>query len=173
MKNNNTLILLCAAILISLAALLHFKKHYVKITDLIEITDTVTVRDTIWKDTTITHTTYIPKYVEVLKTDTLYKQNGDTVHLLRESKTYQDTIISDKDTAEVQIHVSGVETSLDSLKMRLRTHNTIVTNTVTKYAHRKRSFADRFHISLQVGYGYGFKYKGIEPYAGIGVSFDL
>lgn len=140
-------------------------------------TDTVftTRTDTLWKDTTIYQDKLIPKYITKVKTDTLYKENGDTVQLVTESKTFEKSIISDKDTADLKIYTSGINTSLDSLKMRLKTHTEVITNTVevTKYVDKKKTFLDRFHIGLQVGYGYGFEYKGLEPYAGIGGSFDL
>lgn len=140
-------------------------------------TDTVfkTKTDTLWKDTLITETKLIPKYIVKTKTDTLIKTNGDTVQLVTESKRFDKRLISDKDTADLQVYTSGIETSLDSLKMRLKTHREVVTNTVeiTKYIENKKRFWNRFHIGIQGGYGYGFKYKGLEPYVGIGASFDL
>lgn len=140
-------------------------------------TDTVvkTKTDTLWKDTLITETKFIPKYIVKTKTDTLFSKDGDTIQLATESKRFDKRLISDKDTADLQIYTSGIETSLDSLKMRLKTHREVVTNTVevTKYTENKKKFWNRFHISIQGGYGYGFKYKGLEPYVGIGTSFDL
>lgn len=140
-------------------------------------TDTVfkTKTDTLWKDTTITETQFVPKYITKTKIDTLFKENGDTVQLVTESKRFDKTIVSDKDTADVHVYTSGINTSLDSLKMRLKTHKEVITNTleITKYIEKKKTFFDRFHIGVQAGYGYGFNYKGLEPYVGIGASFDL
>lgn len=97
------------------------------------------------------------------------------MNLITESKRFDKTVISDKDTADLQIYTTGIETSLDSLKMRLKTHTEVITNTVeiTKYVDKKKTFWNRFHIGVQGGYGYGFTYKGLEPYVGIGASFDL
>lgn len=140
-------------------------------------TDTVftTKTDTLWKDTTIVEKEIVPKIIVKTKIDTLLKENGETVQLITESKMFDKRLISDKDTADVQVYTSGINTSLDSLKMRLKTHREIVTNTVevTKYVKERKRFIDRFHIGVQAGYGYGFNYKGLEPYIGIGASFDL
>ena len=110
-----------------------------------------------------------------IKRDTVYTEKGDTIQLITEAKTFEKRLISDKDTADLKIYASGINTSLDSLKMRLKTHKEIITNTVeiTKYVERKKTVWDRFHIGIQGGYGYGFNYKGLEPYVGVGGSFDL
>ena len=136
-------------------------------------TDTVTKTDTFWKDTTIVEKEFIPKIVIKTKVDTVYDENGDTIELVTESKEYEKSLISGKDTADLKVYVSGIEPSLDSLEMRLKTHTEVNTVEITKYVQKKKTFKDRFHIGLQVGYGYGFKYKGLEPYVGLGVSFDL
>ena len=137
--------------------------------------DTITVSDTIWKDTTIFKDKLVPKYIKVVKTDTVFTEEGDTIQLVTENKTYQDTLICDKDTAELQIFTSGIKSNVDSINLSLRKSEIIKTNTIeiTKYVDKKKTFWDRFHIGLQAGYGYGFNYKGLEPYIGLGGSFDL
>lgn len=132
-------------------------------------TDTTTIHDTLWKDTTIYEKQLVPKKIVEIKRDTITK---DTV-LVTESKEYEKSLISGKDTADLKVYVSGIEPSLDSLEMRLKTHTEVNTVEITKYVQKEKTFKDRFHIGLQVGYGYGFKYKGLEPYVGLGVSFDL
>lgn len=143
----------------------------------IDKVDTVfsTKTDTLWKDTTIVKKEYIPTIVEKLQIDTVYDSNGDTIQLVVETKKWEDSIVSNKDTAYLQIFTSGIRTSLDSTKIRLKTHTEVITNTVeiTKIVEKKKTVWDRFHIGLQAGYGYGFQYKGLEPYVGIGGSFDL
>lgn len=140
-------------------------------------TDTVfsTKTDTLWKDTTIVEKQLVPKIIEKTKIDTVFSNAGDTIQLVTESKTYEKRLISDKDTADLKIYTTGINTSLDSLKMKLRTHTEIVTNTVevTKYVEKKKTVWDRFSIGLQGGYGYGFQYKGFEPYVGVGVAVNL
>ena len=140
-------------------------------------TDTVFTRktDTLWKDTTIIEKEIVPKTIVKIKTDTLFKANGDTIQLITESKRFDKSIVSDKDTADVEIYTSGINTSLDSLKMRFKTHTDVITNTVevTKYIKKKKTFWDRWHVGLQGGYGYTFKTKDLQPYVGVGISFDL
>ena len=140
-------------------------------------TDTVFTRktDTLWKDTTIIEKEFVPKTIVKIKTDTLFKENGDTIQLITESKRFDKSIVSDKDTADVEIYTSGINTSLDSLKMRFKTHREIVTNTVEvmKYVKKRKRFIDRFHIQPQVGVGYGVFNKKIDAYVGVGIGFDL
>ena len=140
-------------------------------------TDTVfaTKTDTLWKDTTIVEKEIVPKYIIKKNVDTVYTKEGNTLNLITEAKRFDKRLTIDKDTADIEIYTSGIETSLDSIKMRLKAHREIVTNTVevTKYVKERKNFIDRFHIGVQAGYGYGFNYKGLEPYVGIGASFDL
>lgn len=176
---NNTLLWVASFIILAfiiIASMQHdLINKYKDIINEMDSTVTTTVKhDTLWKDTTITETNFIPKYIKVLKRDTVFK-DGDTLELVRESKRFDKTLTIDKDTADLQIYTSGIETSLDSLKMALKTHTNVITNTVTvtKYVKDKKIFWDRFHIGLQCGYGYTFKTKDLQPYVGIGASFDL
>lgn len=136
-------------------------------------TDTVTVTDTLWKDTTIVEKVFVPKEVVKKKVDTLYLENGDTLNLITEQKKYEKSLVSDKDTADLEIYVSGIETSVDSLKMRLKTHTVTNTIEITKYVERKKTFKDRFHFEPQVGIGYGLTNKKTDIYVGVGFGIDL
>lgn len=175
---NNTLIVIATIFTALLLGLIAYQDSIIERSkDIINHIDTTTSvkHDTIWKDTTITETKFVPKYITKIKTDTLYKSNGDTVQLVTESKRFDKRLTIDKDTADVQVYTSGINTSLDSLKMSLKTHKEIITKEVeiTKYVKQPKTFKDRFHISPQVGVGYGFINKKVDVYAGIGLSFDL
>lgn len=135
-------------------------------------TDTIIKSDTIWKDTVIKEKELVPKYVKILKRDTVYKKDSSEIVLERTSETYQKSLVSAKDTADLTLYVSGIETSLDSLKMRLKTHTEVKTVEVTKYIQKKKTIFDHVHIGLQVGYGYGLRNKDFEPYAGIGIGVN-
>ena len=129
-------------------------------------------RDTFWKDTTIFEKQFVPSIiVKTKKGDTLYSKKGDTLYT--ESKMYQKSFISDKDTADAKIYVSGVKTSLDSVKMRFKTHREVVTKTIEITKEKPKTFFDRFHLGLQVGYGLGLKSREFEPYVGVGVGINL
>lgn len=176
---NNTLIFISLFITLAILSIFYVNDNY-NIKDWFnntQKTDTVfsTKTDTLWKDTTIIEKEFVPKTIVKTKTDTLFKENGDTIQLITESKRFDKTILSGKDTADVEIYTSGINTSLDSLKMRLKTYNKVITNTVeiTKYVEKKKMFWDRWHVGLQGGYGYTFKTKDLQPYVGVGISFDL
>lgn len=176
---NNTLIFISLFITLAILSIFYVNDNY-NIKDWFnntQKTDTVfsTKTDTLWKDTTIIEKEFVPKTIVKIKTDTLFKENGDTIQLITESKRFDKSIVSYKDTADVEIYTSGINTSLDSLKMRFKTHREIVTNTVevTKYVEKKKMFWDRWHVGLQGGYGYTFKTKDLQPYVGVGISFDL
>lgn len=61
--------------------------------------------------------------------------------------------------------VSGYNPKLDSIQVYRQTIVTTKTETVV----RKR----RIGIGVQAGYGYGFQYRGLEPYVGLGVSWNF
>lgn len=132
-------------------------------------TDTTTIHDTLWKDTTIYEKQLVPKKIVEIKRDTITK---DTV-LVTESKEYEKSLVSGKDTCDLKLYVSGIEPSLDSLEMALKTHTEVKTLEITKYVQKEKTFKDRFHLGLQVGYGLGLQSKDFQPYVGLGVSFDL
>jgi len=129
--------------------------------------------DTLWKTDTFKITEFIPKNIIKTKVDTIVKKDGDTLHLITESKEFNKTLVKGKDTADVKIYTSGINTQLDSLKMRLKTHNEVITKTIEITKEKPKTFWNRFHIGLQVGYGIGLRSKQFEPYAGVGVSFDF
>ena len=176
--NSNTLIFISIAICFIILGFFYLDRsgYFDPMNEVIK-TDTVftTKTDTLWKDTTIVEKEIVPKYIIKKKVDTVYTKEGYTLNLITEAKRFDKRLISNKDTADLQIYTSGIKTSLDSLKMRLKTHTDVITNTVEvkKYIQKKKTFWNRFHIGVQAGYGYGFNYKGLEPYVGIGASFDL
>ena len=176
--NSNTLIFISIAICFIILGFFYLDRsgYFGPMKEVIN-TDTVftTKTDTLWKDTTIVEKEIVPKIIVKTKIDTLFKENGETIQLITESKRFDKTILSDKDTADVQVYTSGINTSLDSLKMRLKTHKEVITNTVeiTKYIKERKRFIDRFHIQPQVGVGYGVFNKNIDAYVGVGIGFDL
>ena len=143
-----------------------------KTPEVIETRDTTIVRDTIWKDTTIYEKQLIPKKIVETKIDTFYTDKGDTVQLKTEDKYFYKSSVMGLDTADVEIHTRGINTSLEELKMRLRLHNTHTTETVeiTKYVERKKKW---FHIQPQATFGYDPLNKNWGAVVGIGVGIDL
>lgn len=136
----------------------------------IETRDTTIIRDTVWKDTTIIEKQLVPKEVIKKKVDTVYTNLGDTLHLVTESKMFDKRFISSQDTCDLQIYTTGINTSLDSLKWRLKTHriNTVETVTITKYVEH-----NKLRITPQVGFGYGVFNKQCDMYIGLGFSYNF
>lgn len=176
--NSNTLIFISIAICFIILGFFYLDRsgYFDPMKEVIK-TDTVltTKTDTLWKDTTIVEKEIVPKYIVKKKVDTVYTKEGNTFSLITESKRFDKRLISNKDTADVQVYTSGINTSLDSLKMRLKAHKEVITNTVeiTKYVEKKKTFWNRFHIQPQVGVGYGVFNKKIDAYVGVGIGFDL
>ena len=135
--------------------------------------DTVTVTDTCWRDTTITEKELVPTYIIKKKVDTIYTKEGDTLNLITESKRYDRSLVSGKDTADLQIYTTGVNTSLDSLKWRIKTHTVTNTVEITKYIQKNKTIKDRIHLEPQVGVGYGLIGRKVDVYVGVGLGVNL
>ncbi len=179
MKLTNNTLLYVATILVAVCLIvMHYQYKTIQdFKNIIEQTDTSATikRDTIWIDTLITETQFVPKYIKELKRDTVYTKDGNTLELATESKRFDKRLTIDKDTADIEIYTSGIQTSLDSLKMALKTHTDVVTNTttITKYIEKPKTFWKRFHIQPQVTGGYDIINKQFGITAGIGVGFDI
>ena len=173
MKNNNVLLVIGLFLCLIIGCLLWYGQNRPIVVgyDTIFVTDTIRTIDTL----TIFKEKPIPKEVIITKIDTFYTENGEDTLLVTENKVYQDSLCVQKDTAIVTNYISGINAKLDSTKVQLRLTKETITNTleITKYIEKKKTFFDRFHVGLQAGYGYGFQYKGLEGYVGLGGSFDL
>lgn len=139
--------------------------------------DTVSVRvdsfirvDTIIKHDTVpmVRTEKIVKYVP--KKDVLGDKIDSVTGCSQDSLPIVQKEYSDDSTYTA--YVSGVRYGdwprLDSIN----TYTRVVTNTITKTITVKKK-SSPFHFGLQAGYGYGFQYKGFEPYVGVGVTVSL
>lgn len=176
---NNTLIGVCLFISLVILGIFYVNENY-NIKDWlnnIHKIDTVytTKTDTLWKDTVITKTELVPKYIYKTKVDTVYDKEQNPIELVTENKVYSDTILCEKDTAELQIFTSGIKSNVDSISLKLRKSEIIKTNTIeiTKYVEREKKFIERFHFSPQVGFGYGLANKKFDTYIGVGVGYEF
>ena len=170
MNENNSNVILILAILCSiLTGVLCFQFN--KTPQTIEKRDTTIVRDTVWRDTTIIEKQLVPKEVIKKKVDTVYTEKGDTLHFVTESKVFEKRILSAKDTADLQIYTTGINTSLDSLKWRLKTYNVNTQEIVeiTKYVEKKK----RFGIGPTVTFGYDPLRKEWGCLIGVGVTLNF
>lgn len=120
-----------------------------------------TIRDTLY----IYKEKLIPRKVETVRYDTI---KGDTV-LEINKKSYRDTLICQEDTAIVSLTTQGINVSVDSLSLELRKSNYLreITRTITVEKQPRLTFG------LQVGYGIGFNSRQLEPFVGIGITYNL
>lgn len=137
-------------------------------------TDTVMVEksDTIWKTDSFYKEKQVPRYIEILRTDTFYKKDGRDTIFKFENKKYKDTICIENDSIELQSFISGINSNLDSTKVKLKKSEIIKTNTitVTKYIEKPKK---HFHITPQLGVGYGIFSKQPDAYIGFGLSYEF
>ena len=172
MPKNNTLLYVALFFMALIIGGYWFHKSY-NIDDLITRTDTIvsTKTDTIYKTDTFTLIKPKPVYANVVKTDTLYTNQGEPIQLKTEQKTYKDTICAANDTVIATSYISGINANLDSLNLQLFRKELIKTNTVeiTKFVKKKQ----RVNISPQLGVGYGLINKKPDIYAGIGISVNF
>lgn len=174
MKNNklHTILLIIALCLMTLSFFTVLFNSY-RNPKVIETRDTtiITKIDTIIDTFEVQKIKLVPKILETVKHDTIH---SDTV-LTTERKYYQERFYLGKDTADISVMTTGINTIVDSIGIKLKTFRTYTTNTVEiiRYVEKEKSFFSRFHIGFQVGYGLGLKNKDFEPYVGFGGSMDL
>ena len=120
--------------------------------------------------------------------DTVYVEVHDTVPVVKRERVLcyvkvpvRDSTFNDSmavvqreysDDSTYTAYVSGLLyqdwPKLDSITVRQRTITNTVTQTVTLLKRQSR-----FTLSAGVGYGYGIRYKGFEPYIGITLGYRL
>ena len=151
-----------------------------KYKSLLEQVDTTlySVTDTVYK--TIVITDSVPKYINntVVKTDTFYTNNGDTIKVNLKKKEITNTIIQEEDTLQYLLCIEGrsLETEdypkLDSIKFNLNKKIITTTNTIIieKPVNNKQS---RWNVTAGVGTGYGVINKQADIYLGFTIGYRL
>lgn len=142
--------------------------------------DTFTKVDTLYVDSAITdrHPTKVIWMYQ--KNESTNKIEAVPIPIPNKLNVWEGEIGNDSAKIRYKAYLSPPQAKLDSIdinyKFRLinqaQTINKEVVRTIIGKA-KKKHWYNRFHISVQMGYGYGFKYKGLEPYVGLGGSFDL
>lgn len=122
------------------------------------VRDTLTVRDTITVSTPVYLTRREVRRDTVAVTDTLRVRDTLVVVLPREQVEWRDSLVA--------VWASGIRPAVDSVRHYTRTE--IVTQTVTGPGPRKVS---RWGLGVQAGYGVSD--KGLTPYVGVGLSYNI
>ena len=181
-KESSILLLICTLVMSIMLVMLFVQDKklddYKKLVSSIEC-NTIVVTDTIYETKTLTDT--VPEYITKwkTKTDTLFKENDSTSHVVElKGKTYSNMITDDNDTITYHAHVSGYDVDssqyprLDSIEFTLRRFMT-QTNTTTTHVvkvPRKRQFIT---TSPSVTVGYDPFNKQWGAMVGLSVNFNV
>lgn len=119
--------------------------------------------DTI-KKTKVVSVPYIVCIGNKHKADTL---SNDTVYLTQSSDSTIDIQLTQKvyRDSDYVAYVSGFMPNLDSLMIR-KTHSYVVPQALTT---KKKMYS----LGVMAGYGYGFNYRGFEPFIGLGLTYSI
>lgn len=192
MKNNklisNTLILASAVAMILLLVTAFAQDTIIShLKNIINNQDTlITIKtDTLYLERTITDSIPVEKYITIIKRDTLYNKQGDSIIqqpriITLKQKHYRDTIKEKDDTLVYQLKVEGYSMDDDSLPRMtdfkaLYKHKYYQTNTnttiTTPVPQKQRKSPLR--ISPIAGIGYGLTKKEFDAFVGLGISINF
>lgn len=182
-KKSSTLLFICTLVMAAMLILLYAQEKklydYKKLVSSIDCTTTIVTTDTVYETKTLTDT--VPKYITrwKTKTDTLFKENDSTPHIVElKGKTYSKTFTDDNDTITYQAHISGYDVDsvgypkLDSIGFTLRRFVTH-TNTTSKQVvnvQQKRQFIT---TSPSVTLGYDPFNKQWGAMVGLSLNFNV
>lgn len=121
------------------------------VTDTLLVHDTISVREPVYIAKTVIEKVPIPV------TDTLRLHDTLVVYLDREQLEWRDSLCT--------VWASGIRPSVDSVRHYIT--EKVITTTVTVPQVKKT----RWGIGIQGGYGVSD--KGLTPYIGVGVSYNL
>ena len=181
-KKSSILLLVCTLVMATMLVLLYAQEKklydYKKLVSSIDYTTIVTT-DTVYQTKTLIDT--VPEYITKwkTKTDTLFKQNDSTPHVVElKGKTYYKTFTDDNDTITYQAHISGYDVDsvgyprLDSIGFTLRRFVTQTNTTTTQVVKvpQKRQFIT---TSPSVTFGYDPFNKQWGAMVGLSLNFNF
>lgn len=181
-KKASILLFICTLVMVTMLVLLYAQEKklhdYKQLVSSIDYSTIVTT-DTIYETKTYRDT--VPQYITKwkTKTDTLFKENDSTPHIVElKGKTYSKTMTDDNDTIEYHAHVSGYDVDsvgyprLDSIEFTLRRFMTQTNTTTTQVVNvpKKRQFIT---TSPSVTLGYDPLNKQWGAMVGLSVNFNV
>ena len=181
-KKASILLFVCTIVMATMLILLYAQEKklhdYKKLVSSIEC-NTIVVTDTVYETKTYRDT--VPQYITKwkTKTDTLFKENDSTPHIVElKGKTYSKTFTDSNDTIEYKAHISGYDVDsvgyprLDSIGFTLRRFVTQTNTTTTQVvkAQQKRQFIT---TSPSVTLGYDPINKQWGAMVGLSVNFNV
>ena len=181
-KKASILLFVCTIVMATMLVLLYAQEKklndYKKLVSSIEC-NTIVVTDTIYETKTLTDT--VPQYITrwKTKTDTLFKENDSTPHIVElKGKTYSKTFTDDNDTITYQAHVSGYDVDssqypkLDSIEFTLRRFVT-QTNTTTTQVVKAQQKRQLITTSPSITLGYDPINKQWGAMVGVSLNFNV
>ena len=180
-KKSSILLFICTLVMATMLILLYAQEKklhdYKQLVSSIDYATIVTT-DTIYETKTYRDT--VPQYITrwKTKTDTLFKENDSTPHVVElKGKTYSKTFTDDKDTIEYQAHVSGYDVDgqeyprLDSIGFTLR--RLTQTNTTTTQVVKPQQKRQFITTSPSVTFGYDPINKQWGAMVGVSLNFNV
>lgn len=181
-KKASILLLVCTLVMATMLVLLYAQEKklhdYKQLVSSIDCT-TIVTSDTVFETKTLTDTVqqYITKWK--MKTDTLFKENDSTPHVVQlKGKTYSNTITDSNDTIEYHAHVSGYDVDssqyprLDSIEFTLRRFN-IQTNTTSTQVVNVPQKQKLLTTSPSITLGYDPFNKQWGAMVGVSLNFNV
>lgn len=164
------MIFLLTIVLLTISICLNFYLYFLREPLLKEVKTEVVKKDTILTFKKDFDTVFVceTKYNDIYHFDTIHVKDKVT----NVKKVYiQDTIknysFNEKD---YDLNINAVK--LDNYKLNIHTKDTVrYTETVYQTIYKPKK--NWITIGLNVGYGYTFKSKQLEPFIGLGINFNL
>lgn len=185
---NNTLIWVSAVAMILLLVTAFAQDTIIShLKNIINNQDTITTikTDTLYLERTLTDSIPVEKYITIIKRDTLYNKQGDSITMqpriiTLKQKHYQDTIKEKDDTLVYQLKVEGYSMDDDSLPRmtdfkalyKHRYYQTNTNTTINTKVPQKQSKCP-LRISPLAGIGYGLTKKEFDAFVGLGISINF
>lgn len=181
-KKSSILLFICTIVMATMLVLLYAQEKklydYKQLVSSIDF-NTIVTTDTVYETKTLIDT--VPQYITrwKTKTDTLFKENDSTPHIVElKGKTYSKTFTDSNDTIEYHAHVSGYDVDsvgyprLDSIGFTLRrfVKQTNTTSTQVVNVPKKRQFIT---TSPSVTVGYDPFNKQWGAMVGLSVNFNV
>lgn len=192
MKNNKLIsktLILASAVAMILLMITAFTQDTIisHLKNIINNQDTlITIKtDTLYLERTITDSIPVERYITIIKRDTLYNKQGDSIIqqpriITLKQKHYRDTIKEKDDTLIYQLKVEGYSMDDDSLPRMtdfkaLYKHKYYQTNTNTTINTKVPQKANKcpLRISSLAGIGYGLTKKEFDAFVGLGISINF
>ena len=157
-------------ILLTISICLNFYLYFLREPLLKEVKTEVVKKDTILTFKKDFDTVYISqtKYNDIYHFDTIHiKDKVTNIEKVYIHDTIKNYTFNEKD---YDLNINAVK--LDNYKLNIHTKDTVkYTETVFQTIYKQKK--NLITIGLNVGYGYTFKSKQLEPFIGLGINFNL